>query len=566
MQRLGSSRAPAVAVIASPRLAVPQPARVLIAGATELPEAPVVKLAEAPVVTAPFQAAPEFQSHRQTAEELQALLEKSQERAAASELTLGSLQEEIRELRQQCQLGREETEKLGNAVEQSIPSSDHFEILRSMSKDHLTAAYLWEQKERDADATGRALFEQAAEQLKASLAKREEHLKDYATVGTELQRASASHKASEARIAKLEDQLRQLASVHQLVGDCQKQVEDAQRHALGCWRQLQRKLAEADDLRTKCAALKTQWQELTGKAPEANPAEEMGAQESRVSENTARALVLAHLDALEGKLLRGQPEVASRELSAEEEVTISQLPLPASVKVSMPNPAAINSAAVVQQASPLSTPISIISRSGTATGATGALAREALAPSQAVCEASDKAVLAVTGTTSTLATTPAASSPAISSLMSPLQATIAVPSLGATGAVSPPGTAGTVTSLGAPGGMFTLGAFAATPMPQAHGAIGAGIPSLSTMSGFTVSAASLPGVGNKSPYGSTRTLSPKPFPRSPSAQSSPGLVSALQTAAKTTQPEPRPPSTASSAAAEPGKPVVEVMTPRHCTC
>merc|ERR1719265_2132025 len=86
--------------------------------------APTVSTVPAPTVSREISEAPLVAGPFQSAEELESQLEQSKGQAAAAELNLSNLQEEIRELRRECQLSREESERLGKAIGESIPAGE----------------------------------------------------------------------------------------------------------------------------------------------------------------------------------------------------------------------------------------------------------------------------------------------------------------------------------------------------------------------------------------------------------------------------------------------------------
>lgn len=248
----------------------------------------------------PSTATLERESPRPAAQRQGEELEKLEARTVAAEMTLASLEEEVRSLRRECQRGKEQQRQLAKALEDSIPTGDHYQILRAMSQDHLAAACLWDQRGREVDAKYRTAFEQAALRLQESLLAREGQLADFRTVGSELQRAGAGQRALEERSSRLTDQLQQLTSVQAIVGERQAQVEIVQNQAFEYWRELQGKLWEVDELRAKGEALKLQWQTLKGTATSQSGTFAPASPASVAFASPARHLFLAHLDAVGG--------------------------------------------------------------------------------------------------------------------------------------------------------------------------------------------------------------------------------------------------------------------------
>lgn len=223
-------------------------------------------------------------------------LEKLKARTASAEKSLADLEQDVAALRWNCQSSKVQAHELKKALEDSIPLGDHYQILRLMSQEHLAATSLWEQREKALEPAHRTRYEESTQRLQATLAEREGQLKELGDVSPQLQRTGVSQRSLEEKSVRLKDQLQQLANVQTLISSHQSQAETMQISALECWRQLQGKLWEAEDLRVEGAALKHQWQCLTGA-----PATASGVIPAPTTfmASPARQLFLAHLDALD---------------------------------------------------------------------------------------------------------------------------------------------------------------------------------------------------------------------------------------------------------------------------
>jgi hypothetical protein len=230
-------------------------------------------------------------------------LEKYKARTAAAETILADLEEELLELTSECQHGKEQRQHMMKALEEAIPTSEHYRILRAMSQDHLAVKALWEQRQCELEPTRRTQHDEAMKRIQSNLVDRHAQLRELGNVSSELQRANAGHRALEDRAARLMDQLKQHASVQSLISERQTQAEQLQTAALESWRQLQNKLWEVEELKVQGAALKFHWQAVAGKAGAdviKMPASVSSALAGSMT-SPAQQLFLAHVDALSGQ-------------------------------------------------------------------------------------------------------------------------------------------------------------------------------------------------------------------------------------------------------------------------
>jgi hypothetical protein len=230
-------------------------------------------------------------------------LDKYKARTAAAEIMLADLEEELLELRSECQHGKEQRQHMMKALGEYIPTSEHYRILRAMSQDHHAAKALWEQQQRELGPTRRTQHDEAMKRIQSNLVDRHAQLRELGNVSSELQRANAGHRALEDKAARLMDQLKQHASVQSLISERQTQAEQIQTATLESWRQLQNKFWEVEELKAQGAALKFHWQAVAGKT--GADAVKMPASVSSAlvgsMASPARQLFFAHVDALAGQ-------------------------------------------------------------------------------------------------------------------------------------------------------------------------------------------------------------------------------------------------------------------------